>query len=162
MQQLKTTDLCDQFPGQVHIAQPIGLRHFGGKKIFNGKIVTLKCFEDNSFVRRLLETDGTGSILVVDGGGSKRCALLGDLLAALAIKNNWKGIVVYGCIRDSAAISQMDLGVLALDTMPMKSNKRNEGQENIPVMFAGITFTPGHFIYADEDGIIVSETELSI
>jgi regulator of ribonuclease activity A len=98
----------------------------------------------------------------VDGGGSKRCALLGDLLAALAIKNNWKGIVVYGCIRDSAAISQMDLGVLALDTMPMKSNKRNEGQENIPVMFAGITFTPGHFIYADEDGIIVSETELSI
>ncbi|MBK7149277.1 MAG: ribonuclease E activity regulator RraA [Bacteroidetes bacterium] len=158
----KTTDLSDQFPAQVQVALPIGLRHFGRKKNFSGKMVTLKCFEDNSFVRKLLETDGAGQVLVVDGGGSKRCALLGDLLAALAIKNNWSGVVVYGCIRDSAAIADMELGVMALDTIPLKSNKRNEGQENIALSFAGITFTPGQYLYADEDGILVSENALSL
>ncbi|MBK8658816.1 MAG: ribonuclease E activity regulator RraA [Bacteroidetes bacterium] len=158
----KTTDLSDQFPAQVQVALPIGLRHFGRKKNFSGKMVTLKCFEDNSFVRKLLETDGAGQVLVVDGGGSKRCALLGDLLAALAIKNNWSGVVVYGCIRDSAAIADMELGVMALDTIPLKSNKRNEGQENIALSFAGITFTTGQYLYADEDGILVSENALSL
>ena len=109
-----------------------------------------------------METDGAGQVLVVDGGGSKRCALLGDLLAALAIKNNWSGVVVYGCIRDSAAIADMELGVMALDTIPLKSNKRNEGQENIMLSFAGITFAPGQYLYADEDGILVSENALSL
>ncbi len=160
--EIKTTDLSDQFPNRVQVALPIGLHHFGRKKNFSGKIVTLKCFEDNSFVRKLLETDGAGQVLVVDGGGSKRCALLGDLLAALAIKNNWSGVVVYGCIRDSAAIADMELGVMALDTIPLKSNKRNEGQENIMLSFAGITFAPGQYLYADEDGILVSENALSL
>ena len=159
---LKTTDLCDAHPDKVTITEPIGFKDYGGKKVFNGKIQTIKCFEDNSFVRKALETDGTGKVLVVDGGGSMRCALLGDMLAELGVKNHWNGIVVYGCIRDSAAIALLNIGVKALSTIPLKSNKRNEGQENIAVKFAGATFTPGQFAYCDEDGIIISATELSI
>ncbi len=160
MSNFKTTDLCDANPSDVSVALASGFRDYGARKSFYGKVVTVKCFEDNSFVRTALETDGEGCVLVVDGGGSMRCALLGDLLAALAIKNKWNGIVVYGCIRDSAAIADMQIGVKALDTIPLKSNKRNEGQQNIPVRFAGVEFMPGHFLYADEDDIIVSARPL--
>jgi regulator of ribonuclease activity A len=159
MTELKTTDLCDAHAGKVRIAEPIGFRDFGGKKIFAGEIHTVKCFEDNTFVRHALESDGAGKVLVVDGGGSLRCALLGDMLGDLAIKNKWNGIIVYGCIRDSAAISKLPLGVKALNTIPLKSNKQNIGEENIPLRFAGVSFNPGEFIYCDEDGIIVSEQE---
>jgi regulator of ribonuclease activity A len=158
----KTTDLCDANPDKVQVAEPIGFNDYGGSEIFNGKIHTVKCFEDNSLVRKVLETDGTGKVLVVDGGGSLRCALLGDMLGELAVKNKWNGIVIYGCIRDSAAMLHLDLGVKALDTIPLKSNKRNEGQDNVPVKFAGIVFTPDEHIYCDEDGIIVSATALTI
>ncbi len=157
---LKTTDLCDNHAKKVQIAEPIGFKDFGGTKLFSGKIETVKCFEDNSFVRKALEQNGEGKVLVIDGGGSMRCALLGDMLGDLAIKNKWSGIIVYGCIRDSAAMATLALGVKALNTIPLKSNKRNEGQPNIPVHFAGVIFTPGHFVYCDEDGIIVSKEEL--
>ena len=157
---LKTTDLCDNHAEKVRIAEPIGFKDFGGTKLFSGRIETVKCFEDNSFVRKALEQNGEGKVLVVDGGGSIRCALLGDMLGDLAIKNKWSGIIVYGCIRDSAAMATLALGVKALNTIPLKSNKRNEGQPNIPVHFAGVNFTPGHFVYCDEDGIIVSKEEL--
>lgn len=159
---LLTTDLCDAHPDKVSIAAPIGFKHYGANTLFNGAIHTVKCFEDNSYVRKALEADGTGKILVVDGGSSMRCALLGDMLGELAVKNNWNGIVIYGCIRDSAAMATLPIGVLALATIPLKSNKRNEGQENISLHFADITFTPGHILYADEDGIIVSATELTL
>ena len=157
---LKTTDLCDAHPEKVRIAEPIGFKDFGGTKIFSGKIETVKCFEDNSFVRKALEQNGEGKVLVVDGGGSMRCALLGDMLGELGVKNKWNGIIVYGCIRDSAAMATLALGVKALNTIPLKSNKRNEGQPNIPVRFAGVDFTPGEFVYCDEDGIIVSKEKL--
>lgn len=157
---LKTTDLCDNHPDKVRIALPIGFKDFGGTKMFSGKIETVKCFEDNSFVRKALEQNGEGKVLVVDGGGSMRCALLGDMLAEFGVKNKWNGIVVYGCIRDSAAIAPLAIGVKALATMPVKSNKRNEGQPNIAVSFAGIDFIPGEMIYCDEDGIIVSKEAL--
>lgn len=157
----KTTDLCDNHPDKVRIAEPIGFKDFGGAKLFNGKIETVKCFEDNSFVRKALEQNGEGKVLVVDGGGSMRCALLGDMLGELGAKNKWNGIIVYGCIRDSAAMATLQLGVKALNTNPLKSNKRNEGQQNIPVHFAGIDFAPGEFVYADEDGIITTTTPLS-
>ena len=160
--ELKTTDLCDAHPNKVSIAEPIGFKDFGGAKYFSGVIHTIKCFEDNSLVRKALEANGEGKVLVVDGGGSMRCALLGDMLADLAIKNKWAGIIVYGCIRDSEAISKLPLGVKALNTIPLKSNKRNEGQENIPVRFAGTDFIPGHFVYCDSDGIIVAKEALSI
>jgi len=158
---LKTTDLCDNHPDKVCIAEPIGFKDFGGAKIFSGKIETVKCLEDNSFVRKTLEQNGEGKVLIVDGGGSMRCALLGDMLGELGVKNKWNGIIVYGCIRDSAAMSLLTLGVKALNTNPLKSNKRNEGLQNIPVRFAGVDFTPGEFVYCDEDGIIVSKEELS-
>lgn len=157
---LKTTDLCDAHPEKVTIAEPIGFKDFGGNKIFNGQIETIKCFEDNSFVRKALEQNGEGKVLVVDGGGSMRCALLGDMLGELGVKNKWNGIIVYGCIRDSAAMATLTLGVKALNTIPLKSNKQNVGQQNIPVRFAGVSFIPGEFVYADEDGIIVSKESL--
>ncbi|MDB5282645.1 MAG: S-adenosylmethionine:2-demethylmenaquinone methyltransferase [Bacteroidota bacterium] len=157
--QVKTTDLCDVNADKVRVVEP-GFSDFGGRADFYGIIHTVKCFEDNSFVRKALESDGDGKVLVVDGGGSTRCALLGDMLGELGVKNNWNGIIVYGCIRDSAAIATLDIGVKALDTVPLKSNKRNEGQENIPVRFGGVEFVPGEFIYCDEDGIIVSTENL--
>lgn len=157
---LLTTDLCDNFLNDVKVTEPIGFKDFGGNKNFNGVIHTIKCFEDNSFVRKALESNGEGKVLVVDGGGSMRCALLGDMLGELGVKNKWNGIIVYGCIRDSVAIGKLALGVKALNTIPLKSNKRNEGQENITLHFAGVDFVPGQFVYCDEDGIIVAGKKL--
>lgn len=157
---LLTTDLCDNHPDKVRVAEPLTFKDYGGAKQFHGQIETVKCFEDNSLVRKALEQNGLGKVLVVDGGGSMRCALLGDMLGELAVKNKWNGIVIYGCIRDSAAMATLQLGVKALAAIPLKSNKRNEGQQNIPVRFAGVDFVPGEFLYADEDGIIVSKEAL--
>jgi regulator of ribonuclease activity A len=159
--EFKTADLCDEHPGKVQVVSPIGFKDYGGKKTFSGKIYTVKCFEDNSLVRKALEGDGTGRVLVVDGGASMRCALLGDMLGELAVKNKWNGIIVYGCIRDWVAMERLDLGVKALNTIPLKSQKRNEGQENIEVSFGGASFIPAQFVYCDVDGIIVSAINLS-
>lgn len=154
-----TADLCDKHADKLQVADPI-FSDFGNVACFEGEIYTLKVFEDNTLVRTALEMDGTGKVLVIDGGGSYRCALVGDNLAALAIENNWRGLVVYGCIRDSRQISEMEIGLKALNTNPAKSIKRNEGQQNIDVRFAGVDFRPGHYLYADEDGIVVSELQL--
>lgn len=154
-----TADLCDEHIEKLQVVEPV-FRDFGAISTFEGEIHTLKVFEDNTLVRSVLEQDGMGKVLVVDGGGSLRCALVGDNLAALAIKNNWRGIVVYGCIRDARPIGEMKVGVKALNTNPTKSIKRNEGQQNIPVRFAGVDFKPGQYLYADQDGIVVSEFQL--
>jgi regulator of ribonuclease activity A len=156
---LKTTDLSDLHPKKVQAAESL-FRDFGGRKMFHGEIVTLKIFEDNSFVRKALEQNGESKVLVIDGGGSLRCALLGDQLGELAVKNKWSGVLVFGCVRDSEALSQLDLGIKALNTHPLKTEKRNEGQENITVRFAGVDFVPGTFIYADEDGVLVTAERL--
>lgn len=156
----KTADLCDEHAAAVDIAEPI-FRDFGGRRSFYGRIATLKVFEDNTLVRQALEKPGDGQILVVDGGGSTRCALVGDVLAQLAVDNGWTGLVVYGCIRDSAAIAELPLGLKALHAVPNKSQKRGEGQPNLPVRFAGVTFKPGNYLYADPDGIIVSTDPLT-
>lgn len=155
-----TTDLSDAHSDAIQVAEPI-FRDFGGQRAFHGAIVTVKLFEDNALVRSILETPGAGRVLVVDGGGSMRCALLGDQLAELAVHNGWVGVVVYGCIRDSEAIGQLPLGVKALATHPLKSIKRGEGQREIPVRFAGVDFRPGAWLYADGDGLIVSEQPLT-
>lgn len=156
---LSTADLCDQFESELRICAPM-FRSYGGRTSFGGPITTLKLFEDNGLVRKALEAPGNGRVLVVDGGGSMRRALVGDQIAALAVKNGWAGIVVYGCIRDSAAIGDMDLGVFALGTHPLKTVKRNEGQADLTVSFGGIDFVPGHHLYADGDGVIVSARAL--
>jgi regulator of ribonuclease activity A len=151
----KTADLCDANPDAVQVADPL-FGDFGGEDAFSGPIATVRAPEDNSLVRQALEEPGGGRVLVVDGGGSMRCALLGDQLAELAVKNGWAGVVVNGCVRDSAEIAGMALGVKALGTHPLKSEKRNQGQREVPVRFAGVTFVPGHHLYADADGIVLS------
>ncbi len=155
----QTADLCDQHEGKVRVVTPM-FRSFGGRRAFHGPIATLKLFEDNSLVRKALESAGNGRVLVVDGGGSLRCALVGDQLAQLGVKNNWAGIVVYGCIRDARAIGGMEIGVFALATHPQKSVKKGVGDADLPVTFGGVTFVPGQHLYADEDGVIVAETAL--
>jgi regulator of ribonuclease activity A len=132
---LSTADLSDEHDN-LHVAEPI-FRIFGRHRAFHGPIATVKCYEDNSRVREALEEPGEGRVLVVDGGGSTRRALMGDMLGALAVENGWAGVVVNGCIRDSDAIDELDLGVRA-------------------VSFAGVTFRPGEHLYADADGIVVA------
>jgi regulator of ribonuclease activity A len=158
--EIQTADRCDQHEGKVRVVAPM-FRSYGGRRAFHGAIATLKLFEDNSLVRKALESPGNGRVLVVDGGGSLRCALVGDQLARLGVKNGWAGIVVWGCIRDSRAIGQMDIGVFALATHPQKSVKRGAGEADLPVAFGGVTFVPGHHLYADEDGVIVAESALT-
>lgn len=163
-QAVSTADLLDSHEvllsnGTLRVATPM-LRSYGGRRSFHGSIATLKLFEDNSFVRKTLEAPGNGRVLVVDGGGSLRRALVGDQLALLAGKNGWNGIVVYGCIRDSRAIAGINLGVFALATHPLKTVKKNVGEADVPVTFAGVTFIPGQYLYADEDGLLVSSIAL--
>ncbi len=156
---IKTADLYDHFSEHLQIADPI-LTNFGGRRAFYGKITALKVFEDNSLVRESLQRPGDGDVLVVDGGGSLRCALLGDQLAELGRDNGWSGLIINGCIRDSEVLAALDIGVKALNTNPVKSVKRGEGQADIPVRFAGIWFHPGAYVYADADGIAVSARKL--
>ncbi|GBG69998.1 hypothetical protein CBR_g4825 [Chara braunii] len=162
-----TTDLCDGnegklAAGEVRVLAPVFLKDVGGARSFWGKVVTVQVFEDNVKVRELLEKedDGKQKVLVVDGGGSLRCALLGGNLAALAEKNGWSGIIVNGCVRDVGEINGCNVGVRALAAHPRKSNKRGHGQVNVPVSFAGVRICPGEWCYADADGIIVSATPL--
>jgi len=155
-----TPDLCDEYPDLIRVVEPI-FKSYGGKSSFGGEIVTIKCHEDNSVVKQTAGTAGGGKVLVVDGGGSLRRALLGDLIAADSVKNGWEGFIIYGCIRDVDAISQMNLGVKALNTIPLKTEKRGIGDLNVPVSFGGVTFNPGQYIYADNNGIIVSSKSLN-
>nr|WP_322625246.1 ribonuclease E activity regulator RraA [uncultured Flavobacterium sp.] len=155
----QTADLYDLYAERLQVALPLFFS-YGSKKKFSGEIVTIKCHEDNSLVAEQVSTPGHGRVLVVDGGGSLRCALVGDNLAQKAIENGWEGIVVFGCIRDSAIINVMDIGIKALQTNPAKSVKRNMGVLNETVRFADVSFAPGAILYADEDGIVVSNTRL--
>lgn len=157
---IKTTDLCDIYAAELQVAAPL-LRHYGGAPAFGGPISTVKVLEDNVLVRAALEEPGAGRVLVVDGGGSLRCALLGDMLAELGVRNGWAGVVVYGCVRDTAALARLPLGVCALASNPLRSAKLGQGQRDVEVAFAGVTFVPGHFLYADADGVIVAARALA-
>ena len=154
-------DICDEFSPGLQILEP-HFTEYGASEKFYGEIVTIKCFEDNSLVKQTLGTDGRGKVLVVDGGGSLRCALLGDMLGAMAAQNGWSGVVINGCVRDVEILNTIDLGVRALNCYPLKSNKRNEGQLNIPIGFAGVDFKPGQYLYADENGMVVANTQLDL
>ncbi len=161
MTEFITPDLCDAYPELVQVVEPM-FSNFGGRTSFGGEIVTVKCYEDNSKVKELVGTPGEGKVMVVDGGGSMRKALLGDMLAEKASKNGWAGLVIYGCIRDVDQIMETDLGVQAIATVPMKTEKLDIGDVNIPVKFGGVTFIPGHYIYADNNGVIVSPQALKM
>lgn len=153
---IATADLMDDYP-DLQVVSPI-FRSFGKRDGFYGKIKTISCFEDNTKVRERLENeDGKGCVLVVDGSSSLRCALLGDNLVTLAINNNWEGIIINGCIRDSKIINTMDMGVKALATNPRKSLKQNKGILDIEVSFGNVKFIPNEYVYCDSDGIVVSD-----
>lgn len=160
-----TCDLLDDYPDQdIQVITPSldgkFFKSYGKRKTFSGEIVTVKCFEDNSRVKELLATDGTNKVLVVDGGASMRCALMGDMIAESAVKNHWNGVVIYGCIRDVDAIAELNLGVHALAAIPQKSNRKGVGEVNVPLHFGGVTFQAGHYVYADNNGIIISVEKL--
>jgi len=156
---ISTADLCDKH-ADVTVAEPL-FSDFGGLAQFHGPITTVKVFEDNAIVRTLLEEAGDGRVLVIDGGGSLRCALVGGNLASIAVANHWRGIIVNGCVRDTEEIRGAALGVKALAAHPRKSEKGlHTGHRNLHVHFAGISFKEGCWLYADADGIIVSERSL--
>lgn len=154
-----TTDLCDEFGDELRVAAPI-FRDWGGAAAFAGPIDTLRVYEDNALVRSTLETPGNGRVLVVDGGASLRTALLGGNLAALAHRNGWSGLLINGCVRDAAELAAVPIGVKALHTIPRRSARTGSGERGIPVTFAGVTFTPGAYLYADGDGIVVADRDL--
>ena len=157
-----TANLCDTHSGEDHfqITEPLFMS-YGANPAFSGQITTLKTFEDNVLVLATLEEKVQNRVLVIDGGGSHRCALVDSNLARIAIDNGWQGIVIYGCIRDSALIAQLPIGIRALHTHPMKSHKKDHGDRDLLISFAGVNFKKDHFLYADMDGIIVSATMLS-
>ncbi|UTM56819.1 putative 4-hydroxy-4-methyl-2-oxoglutarate aldolase [Photobacterium sp. CCB-ST2H9] len=154
-------DLCDHYEQDVRWL-PLQHRDFGGKPVFYGEVVTLRCFEDNSLVREILNEDGTGKVLVVDGHGSLTRALLGDQLAALAVQNNWEGIVVNGAVRDVVALSEMELGVKAIAACPFKTEKRQTGDRNVTLTVAHTLVYPGDILYADPNGILLSKELLDL
>lgn len=158
-----TCDLCDVHKGDdtgAFRVLPPGFVHYGGKPSFSGPVATIKCFEDNTLVKAALDTPGQGRVLVVDGGGSLRRALVGGNLAAAAARNGWAGVVVNGCVRDAAELREAAVGICALGLMPLPTEKRNEGQRDVAVQMQAVWVRPGDWLYADEDGIVVSATSL--
>ena len=155
----KTADLCDEYSAELQVCAPV-FKSYGGRQIFAGPASTVKCFEDNSRVKEAVGEPGDGRVLVVDAGGSLRCAVLGDLLAKQAADNGWAGVVVHGCIRDSADIAAFQLGVIALGTMPLRSHRKGEGQRDVPIEVAGAKIKPGDWVYVDEDGLVASARRL--
>ena len=153
-----TCDLCDahknETDGGFRVLPPV-FRDYGKRLKFCGPASTVKCFEDNSLVKAAVDSPGQGRVLVVDGGGSLRRALLGGNLGASAAKNGWAGVVIDGCVRDVAELAQCDVGIRALSAMPLPTEKRNEGQRDVPVQVQGVWIRPGDWLYADEDGIVL-------
>ena len=153
-----TCDLCDahknESTGKFRVLPPV-FKNFGGNVKFSGSVVTVKCFEDNSLVKEAVDSAGAGRVLVVDGGGSLRRALLGGNLGAAAAKNGWAGVVIDGCVRDVAELASCNLGIRALAAMPLPTDKRGEGQREVAVQLQGVWVRPGDWLYADEDGMVV-------
>lgn len=160
-----TCDLLDDHPEKnLQVISPSidgkYFKSYGARKQFSGQVVTVKCFEDNSRVKELLATEGTGKVLVVDGGASMRCALMGDMIAESAVQQQWNGVIIYGCVRDVDAIAELDLGVHALASIPRKSKRQGVGDINLSLSFGDVTMDSGDYIYADNNGIVISKEKL--
>ena len=147
-----TADLLDEHPDAAVCT--LAFRQFGGVASFDGEIATVRCFEDNVLVKQRVTEPGAGRVLVVDGGGSLRVALVGDNIASLARDNGWAGLIIHGCVRDSAALRELVIGIKALGTHPKPSNKAGEGEVDAPVTFGGVTFHAGARVTSDDDGIV--------
>ncbi len=155
-----TTDLYDDF-GDIAATCATQFRDFGGRKQFFGPVRTVQCYRDNQLFRALLDEPGDGAVVVVDGGGALESALMGDIIAAKGSANGWAGVVIFGAVRDSAELANIDFGAKALGTNPAKSSKKGAGAVDVPVEFGGVRFEPGQWIYCDEDGILVAPAELT-
>jgi regulator of ribonuclease activity A len=156
-----TADLIDEYDAQLASCET-QFRQFGGRRVFHGRISTVRCFQDNVLLKKALSEPGAGRVLVVDGGGSLGAALIGDVIAGLGQGNGWAGVIVHGAVRDTVALAKLDIGLKALGSNPRKSLKKGTGEVEVPVTFGGVTFTPGHWLYSDEDGVVVSATELEL
>lgn len=158
-----TCDLCDEHKnntdGDFRVLPPV-FKDFGRRIKFSGQVSTVKCFEDNTLVKAAVDSPGNGRVLVVDGGASLRRALVGGNLGKAAAKNGWAGVVVDGCVRDSAELAECEVGIRALALMPLPTEKRQEGQSDVAVQVQGVWVRPGDWLYADEDGIVVSSRPL--
>ena len=159
--EINISDLCDQYAESIDVLEPLFV-NFAGATAFAGQVTTVKCFENNQLIREMLAQDGSGKVLLVDGGGSTRRALIDIELAELALDNNWEGIVVYGSVRHVSDLEELDLGIQAIASIPVAADSEGQGESGIPVNFAGVSFFDGDFIYADSTGIILSAEELSI
>ncbi|MFF5449469.1 ribonuclease E activity regulator RraA [Streptomyces sp. NPDC012888] len=155
---LPTADAYDEYGERLAICET-RFSQAGGRRVFAGRIRTLECHEDNALLRELVNSPGEGAVLVVDGGGSLRTALVGDLIAGAAERNGWAGLVIHGAVRDSVALGGLDLGIKVLGTVPRKSGKTGAGTVDTPVTFGGVTFRPGDTLFADDDGVVVLPAE---
>ena len=158
---IDTSELCDIYLDQVDVVEPI-FSSFGGASAFHGKVTTIKCFENNGLIEEILSEDGAGRVLVVDGGGAVRRALVDANLAQLAADNHWEGIIVFGAIRQIAELEGIDIGIQALAPIPVGADESSQGESDVPVNFGGVTFFPEDYIYADLTGIILSQEPLDL
>ena len=158
---IDTSELCDIYLDQVDVVDPI-FSSFGGVQAFHGKVTTVKCFESNGLIEEILEENGEGRVLVIDGGGAVRRALIDAELAQLAADNHWEGIIVYGAIRQLAELENIEIGIHALAPIPVGADESSHGESDIPVNFGGVTFFPEDYIYADLTGIILSQEPLDL
>lgn len=157
----ETSILCDYYPEDVNVVEPI-FANFGGITSFSGQVITVKCFEDNGILYEILQNDGTGKVLVIDGGGSTRRALIDSELVDIAIQNHWEGIIVYGAVRQIDYLADAEIGIQAIAAIPVGADDQGIGESDIKVNFGSVTFFSGDFIYADNTGIILSEIPLII
>jgi regulator of ribonuclease activity A len=156
-----TSELCNIYADLIDVVDPI-FCNFGGRSSFGGQVITIKCFENNGLIQQILATNGRGKVLVIDGGGSTRRALIDFTLAEAATENAWEGIVCYGSVRDVDAIEELDLGIQALVSIPVGASDQDIGESDLAINFAGVTFLPEDHLYADNTGIILSPEPLDI
>ncbi len=156
-----TSELCDTFIDSVDVVEPM-FANFGGRNSFGGSISTVKCFESNGLIQEALKQPGEGKVLLIDGGGSMRCALIDAPLAELALENGWEGIVVYGCVREVHVLEELDIGIQALASYPVGADDDRHGEVEVPVNFGGVTFLPTDHLYADSTGIIIATEPLDL
>lgn len=159
--QYNTSELCDMYAEQVDVLAPI-FEHYGGITSFGGQVQTVKCFEDNAILLNVVSVDGTGKVLVIDGGGSIRCALIDAEIAELAAENNWEGIVCNGSVREVDALEDINIGIMALNSIPVGADDQGIGEDDIAINFAGVTFLPDDHLYADSTGVLLSAEPLDI
>ncbi|MBV7316837.1 ribonuclease E activity regulator RraA [Shewanella sp. NIFS-20-20] len=156
-----TSELCDMFIDVVDVVEPM-FSNYGGCSSFGGVISTIKCYEDNGLIADVLSEEGQGKVLLIDGGGSLRRALVDASIAQLAVNNNWEGILVYGSVRDVDALEELDIGIQAVASIPVGADANGIGEVDVPVNFGGVSFLPGDHVYADNTGVILSPEPLDL